>query len=53
MRSKGKNAVNGFVWRKSHWRGNKEVGVVTKDYIVNINENVGEIHERDIKKTGT
>ena len=43
MRSKGKNAVNGFVWRKSHWRGNKEVGVVTKDYIIDIQDEVKEI----------
>ena len=43
MRSTGKNAVNGFVWRKACWVGNKEIGVVTKDYVVNINDEVGEL----------
>tara|TARA_R100001129_G_scaffold113584_1_gene78360 strand:+ start:4320 stop:5765 length:1446 start_codon:yes stop_codon:yes gene_type:complete len=33
-----RTATKGFVWRKSHWRGNKEVGVVTKDYVMDIDE---------------
>ena len=40
MRSKGKNAVDGFVWRRSHWRGNKELGTVTKDYVMDVDERV-------------
>tara|TARA_R100000030_G_C3244448_1_gene121424 strand:+ start:73 stop:1398 length:1326 start_codon:yes stop_codon:yes gene_type:complete len=40
MRSKGKNAIDGFVWRKSHWRGNKELGTVTKDYVMNVDEKI-------------
>ena len=40
MRSKGKDAIDGFVWRKSHWRGNKELGTVTKDYVMNVDEKI-------------
>ena len=43
MRSTSKNAVNGFVWRKACWVGNKEIGVVTKDYIVNVDKEIGQL----------
>ena len=33
-----RTATKGFVWRKSHWRGNREMGVVTKDYVMDIDE---------------
>ena len=42
MRSHSDNSVDGFVWRKSHWRGNKELGTVTKDYTMNIDERINE-----------
>ena len=40
MRSSGKNSKDGFVWRKSHWRGNKKLGTVTKDYTMKIDERI-------------
>jgi hypothetical protein len=33
-----RTATKGFVWRKSHWRGNREMGVVTKDYVMDLEE---------------
>ena len=33
-----RTANKGFVWRKSHWRGNREMGVVTKDYVMDLEE---------------
>ena len=40
MRSHSENSTDGFVWRKSHWRGNKEIGLVTKDYVMDIDERI-------------
>ena len=40
MRSSGKTAKDGFVWRRSHWRGNKKLGTVTKDYSMKIDERI-------------
>jgi hypothetical protein len=39
-----RTASKGFVWRKSHWRGNREMGVVTKDYVMDL--------EDKLQKTG-
>jgi hypothetical protein len=33
-----RTTTKGFVWRKSHWRGNREMGVVTKDYVMDLEE---------------
>ena len=45
-----RTATKGFVWRKSHWRGNREMGVVTKDYVMDLEdkllENKEEPHEK-------
>ena len=30
----------GFTWRKSHWRGNKKLGVITKDYNIKIDRRI-------------
>ena len=40
MRSSGKNAKDGYVWRRSHWRGNKKLGTITKDYTLKIDERI-------------
>jgi len=40
MRSSGKNAKDGYVWRRSHWRGNKKIGTITKDYTMKIDERI-------------
>jgi len=40
MRSHSENSTDGFVWRRSHWRGNKEIGTVTKDYVMDIDERI-------------
>ena len=45
-----RTATKGFVWRKSHWRGNREMGVVTKDYVMDLEEELQKtedvIHEK-------
>ena len=46
MRSESKNSVDGFVWRKSHWRGNKELGTITKDYVMNVDEKINKNTQR-------
>ena len=30
----------GFTWRKSHWRGNRKLGVITKDYNIKIDKRI-------------
>lgn len=40
MRSSGIKSRDGFVWRKSHWRGNKKLGTITKDYTMKIDERI-------------
>jgi hypothetical protein len=40
MKTHSDNSIDGFVWRKSHWRGNRELGTVTKDYTMNIDERI-------------
>ena len=30
----------GFTWRKSHWRGNRKMGVITKDYNLRVDPRV-------------
>jgi hypothetical protein len=30
----------GFTWRRSHWRGNRELGVITKDYNIKIDPRI-------------
>jgi hypothetical protein len=42
MRSHSPNSTDGFVWRKSHWRGNREIGLVTKDYVMDIDERINQ-----------
>lgn len=40
MRSSGKTAKDGYVWRRSHWRGSKKLGTVTKDYTMKIDDRI-------------
>ena len=40
-----RTASKGFVWRKSHWRGNREMGVVTKDYVMDLEEKLQKSEE--------
>ena len=40
-----RTATKGFVWRKSHWRGNREMGVVTKDYVMDLEEKLQKSEE--------
>ena len=42
MRSHSPNSTDGFVWRKSHWRGNREIGLVTKDYVMDVDERINQ-----------
>ena len=30
----------GFTWRRSHWRGNKKLGVITKDYNIKVDRRI-------------
>ena len=30
----------GYTWRKSHWRGNRKLGVITKDYNIKIDKRI-------------
>ena len=44
-----RTASKGFVWRKSHWRGNREMGVVTKDYVMDLEDKLQKTGRNDEK----
>lgn len=48
MRSHSENSTDGFVWRRSHWRGNKEIGTVTKDYVMDIDERINKQKRKQV-----
>jgi len=42
----------GFTWRRSHWRGNRKLGVITKDYNIKIDPRI-KINKPDRHETTT